>query len=373
MNATETGSFAPIDSTEKALAVAVFKALGLSPAMALPYVRAARMNGTSIHEEMQGDPSIDQQRFFRAIADASGIGFLANPHPERLIPLACPLPDLLALPPNGMICLYADGRGGTDILISPDIAQAARFDAYFRRYPAMQSRMKVVPPAVFRKAIFTATGTEMVSRSANRLFVTRPRMSARIVTNSWQSALLGSLAVLVPVSILLWPQAMVIALHLLSTLVFFFCTVLRILPIPSAGKSGSNWKGSPVPGPLPVYTVLIALYREENMVADLLVSLSRLKWPRSRLEVKLVCEADDEATISAIRSHALGGTVEIIEVPGAVPVPSPMHLPMRCRHPGASSSYFMMPRTSRIPTSFLKPGPSSAKALLNLPACKRRW
>lgn len=323
MNLREPGRFVPLDSAEKAMTVAVFKALGLSPEMALPYVRAARLNGTTIHEEMQVDPAIDQSLIYRSIAETAGLGFLEEPHPGRLIPYGHPLQDLLAMPPRSMICLYSDGRGGTDILLSPDIDQAARFADYFRHYPAMQSRMKVVPPRVLRKALFAATGEEMISRSSNRLFVTQPLLSARVVTNSWQSALLGSLVVLVPISLALWPQGLVLALHLLSTIVFFFCTILRTLPIPSAGAKIRYPKGGTVGSPLPVYTVLVALYREENMVGDLLVSLSLLKWPRSRLEVKLVCEADDKSTISAIRSHALASTVEIVEVPSGGPRTKP--------------------------------------------------
>jgi hypothetical protein len=60
-------------------------------------------------------------------------------------------------------------------------------------------------------------------------------------------------------------------------------------------------------GDVPVYTVLVALYQE--------AALDRLVWPRDRLEIKLVCEADDAPTLAALRDRVLPAHVEVIEVP----------------------------------------------------------
>jgi cellulose synthase/poly-beta-1,6-N-acetylglucosamine synthase-like glycosyltransferase len=42
-----------------------------------------------------------------------------------------------------------------------------------------------------------------------------------------------------------------------------------------------------------VYTILLPLYGEANLVADIIASVGALDWPRDRLDVKLLLEAHD--------------------------------------------------------------------------------
>src|SRR5690606_15621773 len=77
---------------------------------------------------------------------------------------------------------------------------------------------------------------------------------------------------------------------------------------------------------MPVYTVLVALYKEAAVVPELLVSLSRLVWPRAKLEIKLVCESDDHETLAAIRALDLRSYVEVVEVPVSLPRTKPKAL-----------------------------------------------
>jgi cellulose synthase/poly-beta-1,6-N-acetylglucosamine synthase-like glycosyltransferase len=76
----------------------------------------------------------------------------------------------------------------------------------------------------------------------------------------------------------------------------------------------------------PVYSVLVALYKEVDVVPDLLVGLTQLRWPASKLEIKLVCEEDDPETIRAIKAHPLGSRVEVIVVPDTLPRTKPKAL-----------------------------------------------
>jgi cellulose synthase/poly-beta-1,6-N-acetylglucosamine synthase-like glycosyltransferase len=77
---------------------------------------------------------------------------------------------------------------------------------------------------------------------------------------------------------------------------------------------------------MPVYSVLVALYREAEIVPDLLVALGRIVWPRGKLEIKLVCEADDRETLAALRAHTLQSFIEIVEVPPGTPRTKPKAL-----------------------------------------------
>ena len=53
---------------------------------------------------------------------------------------------------------------------------------------------------------------------------------------------------------------------------------------------------------LPTYTVLVPVYREANVVADLIDNLGALDYPREKLEILLLLEEDDTETIEAARA-----------------------------------------------------------------------
>lgn len=50
---------------------------------------------------------------------------------------------------------------------------------------------------------------------------------------------------------------------------------------------------------LPVYTILIPVYREAEVLVELLNAIRRLDYPQTKLDIKILMEADDEETIRA--------------------------------------------------------------------------
>ena len=73
----------------------------------------------------------------------------------------------------------------------------------------------------------------------------------------------------------------------------------------------------------PIYTILVPLYREEKSIKRLLRALEKLDYPRSRLDIKLVVENDDNITIAAIKKNAPPQYMEIIRVPFSLPRTKP--------------------------------------------------
>src|SRR3569623_1204174 len=71
---------------------------------------------------------------------------------------------------------------------------------------------------------------------------------------------------------------------------------------------------------LPVYTVMAALYREGRSVAHLLHAMSTFDYPREKLDIKLLLEADDRETHTAL------ARVDIIAVYDAEDRPDPSQL-----------------------------------------------
>jgi glycosyltransferase XagB len=74
---------------------------------------------------------------------------------------------------------------------------------------------------------------------------------------------------------------------------------------------------------LPTYTVMVAAYQEASVIAETIRALESLDYPRDRLQLRLLLEADDRATIDAARATPHGPKLQIIEVPSAQPRTKP--------------------------------------------------
>jgi cellulose synthase/poly-beta-1,6-N-acetylglucosamine synthase-like glycosyltransferase len=74
---------------------------------------------------------------------------------------------------------------------------------------------------------------------------------------------------------------------------------------------------------LPVFTVLVPMFREAQMLPTLAQSLRSLDYPLGKLDIKIVLEAGDTETIEAARGLGLEGVFELIIVPRSQPQTKP--------------------------------------------------
>jgi len=74
---------------------------------------------------------------------------------------------------------------------------------------------------------------------------------------------------------------------------------------------------------LPIFTVLVPMFREAAMLPQLAQALRNLDYPLGKLDIKIVLEADDTETIEAARTLGLEGVFEIIVVPRSEPQTKP--------------------------------------------------
>lgn len=77
---------------------------------------------------------------------------------------------------------------------------------------------------------------------------------------------------------------------------------------------------------LPVYTVLVPLFRETRVVAGLLEALDALDYPPDRLDIKIILEADDKPMRALIGGLTLPAQYEVIIVPVCRPRTKPKAL-----------------------------------------------
>ena len=154
---------------------------------------------------------------------------------------------------------------------------------------------------------------------------TDPELSAASGLWAWQRRALALSLVLLGVGMALAPEATLIGLLAIMAMPFLCVVVLRTvalwqlahpLPKPTAPAAAT-------PGPLPVYTVLVPLFREAGVVGDLLGSLRALDYPADRLEIMLVVEAVDGETRAALACARLDPHMQVLVVPEGDPRTKP--------------------------------------------------
>lgn len=74
---------------------------------------------------------------------------------------------------------------------------------------------------------------------------------------------------------------------------------------------------------LPVYTILVPLYKESRVIPALLEHLERLDYPKVKLDIRLLVEEDDAETLAALRSTDLPPHYSVIVVPDSYPKTKP--------------------------------------------------
>ncbi|MGQ7383440.1 hypothetical protein ACTGY9_12415, partial [Streptococcus suis] len=63
---------------------------------------------------------------------------------------------------------------------------------------------------------------------------------------------------------------------------------------------------------LPVYTILLPVYKEDKLIRKLIWNLRSLDYPRGKLDVKLLIEEDDDKTLNAVRNLDFPANFETI-------------------------------------------------------------
>jgi cellulose synthase/poly-beta-1,6-N-acetylglucosamine synthase-like glycosyltransferase len=77
---------------------------------------------------------------------------------------------------------------------------------------------------------------------------------------------------------------------------------------------------------LPVYTVIVALYKESGVLRALIRALDALDYPRAKLDIKLIVERRDAETLTAIASLRLPSRYDVIVAPPGAPSTKPRAL-----------------------------------------------
>ncbi|MFD1720614.1 glycosyltransferase [Amnibacterium endophyticum] len=190
-------------------------------------------------------------------------------------------------------------------------------------------QLVALAPWALREHVLAVFDGEVADAAANRLWREQPVVSARIVLSRGQrTALWAALAVVVPLVVLFPRPAAALALGIGSA-VFLAATGFKLIVAMRGARFDvveqvtAEEVAALDDAGLPVYTVLVPVFREANIVAQLVENLGGLDWPASRLEVLVLVEEEDDETRAAIEAASPPEHFRIVTVPAGAPQTKP--------------------------------------------------
>jgi cellulose synthase/poly-beta-1,6-N-acetylglucosamine synthase-like glycosyltransferase len=107
--------------------------------------------------------------------------------------------------------------------------------------------------------------------------------------------------------------------------IYFVTIILKAVLFEKGARTTPKVIDSPIPQDkdLPVYTVLIPLYKEAASIPHLITAMRAIDYPRAKLDIKLVLESDDEETFAAAKAASPETMFDIIRVPFSLPRTKP--------------------------------------------------
>ena len=154
-----------------------------------------------------------------------------------------------------------------------------------------------------------------------------PALSARDGLSAWQR-LFGWTCVAGYVTALFMATATTITISIAALACIFLLLIgIRLMAVAFAlMPKGSARVRAAATGDLPLITLLIPLYREADVLPDLVGAIDRLDYPAGRLDVKLLIEADDAETMQVAQAMQAHRRFDVIPVPPGAPRTKPKAL-----------------------------------------------
>ena len=157
-----------------------------------------------------------------------------------------------------------------------------------------------------------------------------PEMSARTVMSQAQVVFSYIMITIVLASFAYAPIATLIALNIIVSIFYLGNFLFKGLLVAAGGARSNEWNfeieiaaRNLRDEELPVFTVLVPMFREGKVLPRLAQSLRALDYPLGKLDIKIVLEASDTDTIEQARQLGLEGVFEVIRVPPSQPQTKP--------------------------------------------------
>ncbi|MDD3223141.1 MAG: glycosyltransferase family 2 protein [Clostridium sp.] len=172
-------------------------------------------------------------------------------------------------------------------------------------------------------------GNDLTEESVSKLNEDQPQNSAKTTFTVPQLTAVGVIAVLLLLSFLIsWVRTFIV-INILLQVVYLSITLMKFSILLKGTKESSqiyiddNEVDKIDEKELPIYTILIPLYKEKDIAGKLCNSIEKLNYPKQKLDVRLLLEEDDSETQEVINSLDLPAYYKVLIVPESFPKTKP--------------------------------------------------
>jgi cellulose synthase/poly-beta-1,6-N-acetylglucosamine synthase-like glycosyltransferase len=282
----------------------------------------ARSVGVGADRVLVTSGAISDDAYVRALAEWLDVPFDPLAWTQRA---QCPLDDsrLIDAVATGIVPLRVGGN--LIYVIAPCGVAARRLTELTAQEPQWRQRIRLTTAERLKRFVEKHCADAIGARATNLLQSVMPRMSAapdRRPTFRWKAAVVAA----IPVAVLLVePRVSMGIVEALLAVMFIAWIVLRLVGA-FMRVPGRRRKARISDDALPVYTIMVALYREASSVEGLIAAIRGLDYPAEKLDVKFVIEPDDEDTRAALARARLAAPFEIVVAPATGPKTKPKAL-----------------------------------------------
>jgi cellulose synthase/poly-beta-1,6-N-acetylglucosamine synthase-like glycosyltransferase len=292
-----------------------------------------RRSGGPLGRILLARGSVSRRELYDSLATLWGLEFVdlvsRPPQPDLVASVD---PDVMLR--NHWIPLRREVDGGRGLLVvatvvrpTPDLERSVR-----ACIPCDDVEFVVTTDWDVERAVLVACEEPVVERIAYGLVHDRPELSAHLGD---KRSFFPAWTILIPLAILL--AAVLAPLPTLFGALLVLNTAFLLLVLFKAGacvvgvaadvrrtRSEAHWMPPRIRDrDLPRYTILVPAYHEANVVSKVIDHLGELDYPKSKLQVIVLLEPDDEATIEAAKEARPPDWVRFYVVPPGGPKTKP--------------------------------------------------
>lgn len=279
-------------------------------------IALARVERVTLDAFLLARGLIEETELYRGLAEALGAQFIN--HPFRLTS-GYPFEMLL----SSGVARFEDGTGGASVIAAP---RGIFFEDLLMRVFTGEKAPPIIltTPSNFRRSLLTQFGKTQADQDVTRLGQSMPEFSAADLK---RGSFLGLMIILPTLFFLelafkteFWTTGLYVFSSLFAVPSLLFkaaVTHVRNDPTPTGLLDDSK---------LPLYTILLPLHREAEIVPRLLDHMLKIDYPRSKLQIILLIEENDKITREAIKSSSYFSYFETVICPEGLPKTKPRAL-----------------------------------------------
>ncbi|AJY77762.1 glycosyltransferase family 2 protein [Paenibacillus beijingensis] len=172
-------------------------------------------------------------------------------------------------------------------------------------------------------------GSEMMHESTLKLSVEQPHNSAHTTFTKPQIIFFAVSTLLFITGLIASFWRTILLANIAVQLFYFSMSVFKFMIIILGSRRGSQFRFTPEEvaavdeRELPIYTILVPMYKEAQVLPHLLANIESLDYPKSKLDVRILIEEDDTEMRDMLKVMKLPAYYTVLILPDSLPKTKP--------------------------------------------------